>query len=428
MKLKFQWLPIAAILLFLLVLLGACGDRPKPTIVSQGRFVTETAVAILATTNAPPTAGPSPTPTSTSTPYMTATPFPNADPELVVAKVGSREVTLSKFQARVRYERWLPLYGLARVVERRGPETVLNLSLPENAQILALLYTLNSDPQAFGAQVMNALLTELVVLREASLRDLEMPQTVFDGRMAARIGVDLGQNGARPPEWDAAYDKFIADMQLYTGMTEAMFVDSMRALAFYDELNRIIGPQAEIPLRDITAVNVQDLILDSQEQALEAADRLRSGENILSIASSFGLQVREGENASQRTITRNKEGLPPEIITAIFNASPNDVLGPIATTSGWYVARVVDTTLDILQPSDIESARNEYFRQWIVQRLEDSNYTIDYDNWRDFVPTDPLPHDVSPLMHDENFTLPDDPFASGDEPTPTPLPIGISPR
>jgi hypothetical protein len=40
--------------------------------------------------------------------------------------------------------------------------------------------------------------------------------------------------------------------------------------------------------------------------------------------------------------------------------------------------------------------------------MDDPEFVVDYDNWFDLIPQDPLPRDISPLLHDENFILPDD--------------------
>lgn len=387
--------------------------------------VTETAAANQTLTHLPPTAGPSPTPTATSTPYQTATPFPDADPALVVAKVGTREITLAEFQARVRYERWLPLQAIAKRLDREGPSRILNFTLPETAQTQALFYTL-SNTESMGTQTMNALLTEQVVLREAALRDLELDQTFFDGRMAARIGVELGAGGARPRNWDEAYANFIAEMQLYTGMTEQQFIEHIRALTYYDQLSQIVSDLAPDPVAEsITAVNVQDLLLDTREDASTVAERLQNGESILLIAVDYGLSPTTDQ--IERRVSRSDD-LPEDIINAIFAADEGDVIGPFATDLGWYVARINGVELDIASPDDLEAARKEFVRLWFVEKLEDPNYTVNNENWLEFVPTDPLPQDVSPMMRDEFVKYPANPFVGEGEPTPTPEPLGISPR
>lgn len=403
------------LILLITLILGIVGCSPngsdepqRSTVVSNNQSATLLAATDIVNTLVAltPTAGPSPTPTTTSTPYQTATPYPDADPDLIVGRIYDEEITLADYQARVRYERWLPLYAIARLLPT-NPE-LLDLTRPENARNLQLFDTLG-DRDAIGVQVMNLLMTESIAYREGNLRELSLPQSVFDGLIAARIGVQLEAQGARPPEWDKAYDQFIADMQLYTGLTEGDFLRLIQSQAYYDELERIIGAEAPLPNAEIVVeVSVQDLLANSPTTANEVRERLLAGESMLEIAGSLGLSSASGEIV--RTIRRGDETLPEDIIEAIFDAQSGDVLGPIATDNGWYVALIGSPQLDVPAPSDLEAIRHEYFLAWMQNQLDDPIVAQDYDNWRAFIPLDPLPQDVSPLMRTEYFILPEDPF------------------
>lgn len=419
------WLTL--LLLVLVLLVAACRDEKVTPIVQSDRQNIENATGTAyALTNAPPTAGPSPTPTITPTPYQTPTPFPEADPEAIVATVGNREITLAEFQARVRYERWLPFYAIVRNMADANYD-LLDLSLPQNSETLALIYTVNGDPNSFASQVLNVMITEQIVLQEAAKMDLEMEQTIFDGRLAARIGITLGEGGARPDSWDEAYETFLTDMQLYSAMSEAQFLEHIRALAYYQQMSEIIGAQAELP-RDqiISQATVQDIIMDTRDDALDVIDRLGEGEQLFALAREYGKLPTEG--STERDITRGTEGLPDAIKTAIFDAEEGDIIGPFPTSEGWYLALVVSFVVDIPQPADLQAVREEHYRQWILERMDDPEYTINHDNWLSFVPKDPLPRDISPLLSDDNFVLPDSPFEEIDGATPTPIPLGNSPR
>jgi parvulin-like peptidyl-prolyl isomerase len=416
------WSVFATLTVIMLGILVACDARPEPEIQSNTRPTTQAAQTNIALTDAPPTAGPSPTPTLTSTPYQTATPFPESDPDAVVATIGDREITLAEYQARVRYERWLPLYGLARNIDTIGTR-ILDLTLPENSNTVALLRTINEDPESFGAQVMNVILIEQVVLQEAARRDLEIIQTFYDGRIAARIGVQLGPNGVRPAGWDEAYDIFIADMELYTGMSEGQFLEIMRGLTFYEQLAEIIGDQAPIEDYQVgelpTAITVQDITLNSQEDALEAIELLDGGATLTSLERRFGVL---GQSEDNRRVTRGTEGFPETVIDAIFDAEIGDVVGPFPITEGWYVAVVLEEELDILEPADIAQIEEDFYVDWINAQVDDPELVTTDELWRDFVPTDPLPQDVSPMMRSENFIVPTDPFlAQGITSTPIPI-------
>lgn len=417
-----RWLPLLAAFMLLVLMITACGERPKPQVESRTRPLTEEAQTRIAQTNAPPTSGPSPTPSVTPSPYLTATPFPDADPNEAVAQVGDRVFSLAEFQARVRYERWLPLKGLERNIERFGTERILDLSRSENAQTLALFYTLG-DYESMGLQSLDLMIIEEIVRQEARARDLELDTTFYYGRIAPRIGVELLANGERPDRWDEAYADFITEMELYTGMSEEDFLAIMRALTYYEQLRRIIGNEApitEIDEEGITRVVVQDIWLNTQEQGVQAIELLGDGTPILSIAREFNIPTDQTD--TRRTVRRGDEELPTNIVDALFEASEGDIVGPYPTTDGWYVAAILEQELDILQPGDIEQAREDYYRNWINERFEDPELVTVYDYWQDFIPTDPLPRDVSPYMEDEYFTLPPDPYAeTGATVTPIPL-------
>ncbi len=425
-----RWL---ILLTLLLAMLAACksNEDPKQAVIDRpAQIVTDQAATAFALTHAPPTAGPSPTPSPTPTPYGMATPLPDYDPEMVLATVGGYEVTAAYYQARVRYERWLPLEGLKRQLDIEGPSRLMNLTLSENSRTLSLFYTL-SDPDSIGVQAMDAILTDQIILREAATRDLEIEQTVFDGRMAARIGTTLGEGGKRPDDWDETYQAFLERLELYTGMSEAQFLETVRALVYYEQLRVIMGEQAELPKTTLTSVTVQDAFFDSRADALDVIERLQAGDAFLAIAQDYGKSPSNGE--VQREIKRDTEGLTEELINAIFEATPGTVIGPFPSAAGWYIANIVDRKLDIPNPGDLQAAKDEYFRQWILAKLDDPEYTSvpEQENglelYRKFIPVDPLPQDVSPMMRDEFIKLPEDAYAA-DDPTPTAIPLGNSPR
>ncbi|GIK62327.1 MAG: hypothetical protein BroJett018_01210 [Chloroflexota bacterium] len=421
------------LLILLMVLLVACNDDREPAravIDRPAQVVTDQAATAFALTNAPPTAGPSPTPSPTPTPYGTATPLPGYDPDLVLATVGGRDITVAYYQARVRYERWLPLEGLKRLLDKEGPSRLLDLTLSENSRTLSLFYTL-SDPDSIGVQSMDAILTDQIILREAANRDLEIEQTVFDGRMAARIGTTLGEGGKRPDDWDETYQAFLERLELYTGMSEEQFLETVRALVYYEQLRVIIGDQAELPETTVTSVTVQDAFFDSRADALDVIERLQAGEALVDIARDYGKSPSNGE--TQREIQRDTEGLNEELINAVFEATPGMVIGPFPSSAGWYVANILDRKLDIPNPGDLQAVKDEYFRQWILAKMDDPEYTtlLEKENglelYRDFIPLDPLPQDVSPMMRDEFVKLPENAYEE-DDPTPTAIPLGNSPR
>lgn len=368
------------------------------------------------------TPGPSPTPTVTSTPYSIPTNAPDFDGSTVIARVGSQEITLEQFQKQVRFERWYRLYQLAKIVEREGVEQVLDLRKPENASLISLFGTL-ADSNSFGIQVERIMIIDAIVLDEARRRGLEVNPAQFESRLGQYLSMTVGADGKLPPEFDAAYEEFVRQMKIYTGVTEEEFRRIVRARTLYSQLEFLMGQQPEAVAAQEARIgkNVRDIIVSSEEQAQDVIARLEAGEAMRDIATSLGFTA-DSED-SERLLRWSDTTAPTAVKEAVFNAAPDTVVGPIPTEQGWYVAVVGDEVFDVPLPSELEEMRKQYYLDWVESRMDDPEYVVEYDNWFDHIPQEPLPRDVSPLFHDENIILPEtgsDPFGVEDMPEATP--------
>lgn len=368
------------------------------------------------------TPGPSPTPTVTSTPYSIPTNAPDFDGSTVIARVGSQAITLEQFQKQVRFERWYRLYQLAKIVEREGVEQVLDLRRPENASLISLFGTL-ADSNSFGIQVERIMIIDAIALDEARRRGLEVNPAQFESRLGQYLSMTVGADGKLPPEFDAAYEEFVRQMKIYTGMTEEEFRRIVRARTLYSQLEFLMGQQPEAVAAQEARIgkNVRDIIVSSEEQAQDVIARLEAGEAMRDIATSLGFTA-DSED-SERLLRWSDTSAPAAVKEAVFNAAPDSVVGPIPTEQGWYVAVVGDEVFDVPLPSELEEMRKQYYLDWVESRMDDPEYVVEYDNWFEYIPQEPLPRDVSPLFHDENIILPEtgsDPFGVEDVPEATP--------
>ena len=409
----------------LLLALGACSSGGDGG--GEVFHVEDPGTPVVQSTPRPtPTPGPSPTPTVTSTPYHIPTNAPGVDGDMVITRVGSQEITLEQFQKQVRFERWFRLYQLEKIVERNGVEQVLDLRKPENASVISLFGTL-ADSNSFGVQVQRIMVIDAITMQEARRRNLEVNPAQFDAKLAQYLGMTVGAEGKLPPEFDAAYEEFLREMKVYTGMTEEEFRRIVRARTLYSQLEFLIGQEpGAIPSAQEARVgkNVRDIIVSSEEQARQVAARLEAGEALRDIAISLGFPDSEERS---RLLRWSDPNVSDEVKNAVFRAGSGSIVGPIATEQGWYVAVVEDEVFDMLSPSDIEALRKQYFLSWVEAQMDDSEYVVDYDNWFDYIPQEPLPRDVSPLFHDENIILPEttaDPFGVKDAPSATETPDG----
>ncbi len=394
--------------LALAALLSACGgsDEQGFIFIDEDATATQVALTQIARAHPSPTPGPSPTPTATSTPYFRPTDPPDYDGARVITRVGADEITLDEYRQRVRFDRYRLLYPIVKLAEKYGTRELFDLTRDENAYLAALFATL-ADSYSFGKQSHRLMVIESIAEQEAKRRGLEVDPYKFDALTAQWLGLQVDQNGQLPPEFQQRYEEFIRGIETYAGMSEEQFRRIIRAQAYYDQLKFLIGQEAPIDTENeaVVGVRMQDIIVDSEDEALEIARRLANGEPLRDIAADLGYDTDNVEDS--RVLRRSDPNLPDSLLQVIFNAQPGEIIGPVLIPQGFYVGRVGEQVIDVLSPQDIEKLREDYFLDWVEGRMDDPDYVEDYGDWLNYTPQEPLPRDVSPLMHDENFTLPE---------------------
>jgi len=397
------------------VVLGACStndpDNPGFVHVEEGAAETQAAQTAAAVANPTATTGATPTSTTTGTPYVIPTDPPDLDGSTVITRVGNEDLTLADFQKHVRFDRYRLLYLIVKLAEKYGPEQILDLTKQDNLYVASLFETL-ADSYSLGVQSQRLMVIESIALQEAIRRGMELDPFQFDAKLAEYLGLQVTDGGALPPEFDERYAEFLQGIKTYANMSEEEFRRIVRARTLYNQLEFLISHEPDAIPTDQEArvgVEMQDIVVTSEAEAQIIADRLRDGELLKDIAISLGYTPSSPD--SSRVLRWSDPNLTDEILTAVFEANPGDIVGPIAMPQGWYVGKVGEEVFDTLSPDDIDTLREQYFLLWIEGRMDDPDFVVDYDNWVEHTPQEPLPQDVSPLLRDENITLP--------EPTPT---------
>jgi hypothetical protein len=263
-----------------------------------------------------------------------------------------------------------------------------------------------------------------IALQEAARRNLEVDPFQFDAKLAEYLGLQVGEGGRLPPEFDAEYPRFLDGMKTYTGMTEEEFRRVVRALTLYYEEQFLISQSPEaIPSGTEARIGkeVEDIIVSSEEQASQVVVQLQAGQPMKQIAAALGLTPTGG--SSTRVLRFSDPNVAPEVRDAVFAAQPDTIVGPILTPQGWYVALVHGEAFDVLSPQELDALRKQYFLDWVEGKMDDTAYVSDFNNWFDYIPQDPLPHDVSPLFREENVIVPTalpEPTTSPQDETPEP--------
>jgi len=388
---------LGAVMLAVGLLVAACGEA------SPGGGIVH--IADVTPTPEPTLPTPTRTPVPTGEPFVLPTLDPALDPEMPITRVGSEIITLGEYQKQVRMERFVRLYSLALTVERHGPG-VLDLTNPANTYVSALFSTL-AESYSFGRQVQRVMVVDALTLQEATRRGIEVDHTQFQARLAQYLNLQVGAGGALPDDFDAEYARFIEALTRYSGMSEEEFRRVVRARVLYTQLKAAIlqSPEAKPPAGEGTVgVEVEDMTVPDRAQAEQIAGRLRSGESLRDIMTALGFQAASA--STSRVLRFSDESLGEDVMAAVRRAAENEVVGPLPTPGGWYVARVVRPVMDTLSPADLDAWREQYFLDWMERLMDDPAWVEDYDNWIAYTPQEPLPRDVSPLLRDEYVILP----------------------
>ena len=231
------------------------------------------------------------------------------------------------------------------------------------------------------------------------------------------MGVSVGTGGALPPGFEDDYAAFLGEMRTYTGMTEEEFRRMIRARVYYNQLKFLIGQEpGAVSASETVNIgrSVEDILVGTEAAAADVARAAACGRVDGRCRRVVGPDDHHRAGVAHRAPLRpGAAGRGPD---AIFDAGADEVVGPFALPEGWYVARVGREVFEVPSPQEVDAMRERYFLDWVEGRMDDPSYTEDYENWFDYIPQEPLPQDVSPLLREENMHLP----------TVPPLPPGLS--
>lgn len=417
---------VIVVVMVLAAALAACSadetDDPGFVHIEEGAAETRLAQTALALSTPTDTPDPDPTPFDTPVPYVRPTDPPDMDGDAVITRVGSDEITLNEYRKRVRFDRYRLLYPVAKLAEKYGTQQLFDLTNEDNWYVSSLFTTL-ADSYSFGGQSHRVMIVESIAAQEARRRGIEVETPRYDAKMAEWLGLQVGDAGALPAEFDARYDEFVTGIDTFAGMTEEEFRRIIRDQTLYDQLRFEIQREADINAGGArVGVQVQNLVVATEAEAQTIADRLRAGEALRDIALSLGYQQVNPD--TERVVSAGDDTLPETLINQILSAGQGAVIGPEPVADGWYVAKVGAQVNDMITPEEIDAIRRDYFLKWVEAQMDDPAMVEDFDNWMAYTPQEPLPRDVSPLMREENMRLPADTgdplFPNVEDPTGTP--------
>lgn len=322
------------------VLVAACaGPTSTPEIIrNPGRLATQTAIAGPSATPS----GPTPTATQTSTPYIRPTDPAEIDPERVIARVGSDEIRLGAYRARVRYERFAALEDARRLIESVGLANV-NFAVPvpnAAADSLSAVFNTLANSSNFGYQVYDVMLREAVIRQEFTRRGLTVTDKDIQDYWLRRFNLQLAENSAealRP-----ILTAYVEEAGRYSGLTPDEINGIAAAYVRATALLPLIGRENSKP-PTVLSFKIKWLRTADEATAQTVLTALNGGTPFRDLACQYSALIPD-RAALGEVGFKNRAGLGVLGTDAdqVLRADVGAVVGPINTPLGWALYRVLE--------------------------------------------------------------------------------------
>jgi parvulin-like peptidyl-prolyl isomerase len=154
-----------------------------------------------------------------------------------------------------------------------------------------------------------------------------------------------------------------------------------------------------------TQVDLQQVLVSSESLANEVKAKTQQGQDFAMLACQYSLDSQTAGNGGDMG-WMNPNTLAPEIAQKLKSSDISGLIGPFNTAQGFEILSVDDRRVNVPGPGDLEKAEDQAYVDWQSKKASSSFVATLSDAWKNAIPTDPLPRDVSPLMREENFGLP----------------------
>jgi parvulin-like peptidyl-prolyl isomerase len=264
-------------------------------------------------------------------------------------------------------------------VERRF-ETVA-----ENPQIAPQLEA--DEDGAFEQQVQAQILSQLIQSRLLRQGAAELGVEVTDADVEEQRAAIVEQVGG-----EEAFEEIIEQNNL----SEEEVDDQLRDLAYQEQVQEALTEDVEVTDEEVAAfyeenadtrygevASARHILVESEEEAEEALERVEEGEEFASVAEDMSTDTASAEQGGDLgEFTRDR--MVPEFADAVFEAEPGELVGPVETQFGYHVIEVTERsdgpTLDEASDDIREELRQqreqEAVQAWLAERNREADVEV----------------------------------------------------
>ena len=311
-----------------------------------------------------------------------------------VATVNGTPISTLAFQQRVRFTRWTLGQQLLQIVQQNGEKALTDPTSPYNAQ-----YKLLTDSHALGQQVLDSLITVQLVSQEAARRGITVSADEVQQQVAAFFGYTLPPASSDPSiqptpdpteiDYEATRDNYFGQVGVAAKMSQddvlATFAEQTLQIKVFQAVIGDVPTQAE-------QIRVRHILVSDESKANALKSQIKDEASFIEIAkvnSIDPLTAMQGGDLDWQP----RGTYVAEVETAIWKATPGQLLGPIKTPAGYDLILVLGREVHELSPSNLARVRNSHYQEWVQQARSSAAVQV-VNNWQDYVPGDPTLKDM----------------------------------
>lgn len=279
-----------------------------------------------------------------------------------VAVVNGETITTEEYQQMVSYQQFNLITNLGNQIDQ---QTLMN-------------FLQNQLPQT----VLQSMIDQVFIEQKAAEADI----TVTDEEVQRAIEQRFGFTGDTPTptaaagdavtnpvpadsvtreEFNAAFTNYMDALETQAGLSESEYYEIIQEELLREKVRQQIA--ADVPA-EAPQVHARHILVETEEEAKEARQRLMDGEDFATVAKEVSTDSQSAEKGGDLGWFPKGE-MVPEFEEVAFNAPIGEISQPIKSQFGYHIIEVLERDENRpLSPSQLQQARQDRFRQWLQEQ------------------------------------------------------------
>lgn len=184
-------------------------------------------------------------------------------------------------------------------------------------------------------------------------------------------------------------DKYLADLEALTGMTEADFRSQTEIRLLRDKVRDALT--ADVPIEEEQR-HLRHILVADEALAKSLFERANAGEDFAALAQEHSQDPGSREQGGDLGWIGPGETVRP-FEEAAFGVPVGELAGPVLTQYGWHVIQVLESRTELRTPEELRQARQKAFDAWLSGQRVGAHVRFE-EGWEENLPEGPTLEDV----------------------------------